>query len=111
VGDEEDQEVNGNNPSPLRLYNIPGVPAGVDPPKLHCEDYGWALRLAAGCTVGEELINRHSLEDGGLDPGDRIKWLKGTKTDDRIVQAEAFIADLHQLGVQYKEPTAEATIE
>jgi hypothetical protein len=104
VWEEEAQWVNDNNPSPLWLRGIPGLPLGVAQPELYCEDPGWRLTLAAGCRPTPALLAAHGLRcaNPAQDADGRQHWwLPAQDGTDRIDQAEALLIDLQQVGLLY----------
>lgn len=109
VKKEDSSWLNDMYPTPLRLEPLPTLPAGVDGPKLYCEEVGWRLELAVGCQLPTALEELYKLQPDSQGQ----HWLQATPEQDRIERVEAFVKDLHQHGLIY-EPIEEgqlATIE
>jgi Protein of unknown function DUF262 len=102
VQDEDSSWVNDKYPTPLLVEPFPPLPAGVDGPKLYCEEDGWRLELASGCQLTTALEELYALQPDA----EGLRWLQATPEQDRIERVEAFVQDLHQHGLLY-EPIEE----
>jgi len=98
VYNENSSWVNDKYATPLRLKPLPTLPAGVDGPKLYCEEEGWRLELAAGCQLPAALEELYALQ---LRP-DGQRWLYDTAEQDRIKRVETFVRDLQLHGLVYE---------
>lgn len=102
VHNENSSWVNDKYATPLRLKPLPALPAGVDGPKLYCQEEAWRLELAVGCQLPIALEELYELQ---LRP-DGQRLLQDTSEQDRIERVEAFVKDLQQHGLIY-EPVQE----
>lgn len=105
VQDEDSSWVNDKYPTPLLVEPLPTLPAGVNGPKLYCEEGGWRLELAAGCQLPTALEELYALQPDA----EGQRWLQTTPEQDRIERVEAFVRDLHQYGLLY-EPIEEGKL-
>lgn len=103
VAPEYEQWVNDRRESPLWLHNIPGISPNVREARLYCKDQGWQLTLPEHYRLSAALQTAFSLQ---VDTGG--SWLlRPTASQDRIEQAEAFVAALQEQGVEYSPPSHE----
>lgn len=70
---------------------------------MYCKDQGWQLTLPEHYRLSAALQTAFSLQ---VDTGG--SWLlRPTASQDRIEQAEAFVAALQEQGVEYSPPSHE----